>query len=273
MKTIAQIYAESMKSLPVEKDGRPNAEESLRIRWEAHGRFWMPIRAVLDPRDEHLRHGGPAEQFFHARYRTSPGDRSEGVKLLKQLLRVERLTFSTFFKVNLILREAIELSLVHHDVDVALSAVLVFLQLELGARPDPEYGNFCRTKTKWNELRDENLSDDPAEAEVQLNASQFEGIGRSEMRSLHIFGKWRDVINSAEYFEKEYPGMENRRPHLLQAIDPVLEFLDPFYDGHTLDMCMAWMGGLLRRPLEEHRMTESAARNAPAGGPPAEQAA
>jgi hypothetical protein len=254
MKSIAQIYADRLKRLPVGKNGKADPQDCLRLKWEAYGAFWAPFWSILDPRDERLQPGAPAEQFFSTRYRLSPADRGEGLKLLKQLLRVERLSHSTFYKVSVIVGEAIQKANTWYDVDIALCAVLVFVQLELGGQPNPEYGEFPRAESSWHKLRDENLSDDPAIAEAELNFSEFDGIGASESRSARLYGEWSDTIEDATKFENVFPGMAHRRAHVAQALRPIFDHLDPFYAFHTLEMCMAWMSRLLRSPLEEHRL-------------------
>jgi hypothetical protein len=253
VKSIEQIYGEGLAALPVGSNGKPDPQDTARLKWEAYGRFWGPVRAILDPRDTRVELGGPAEHFFdRGEWAQSAGEMVEGIKSMKQLLRVERLSFGTYFKGRQILVDALQKAKTWHDVDVALCAVMVFLQLELGGQPDPEYGQFPEPANPWRELRDENLSDDPTEAEAQLDTS--ESFGSAELRLLRYFQKCEETINEAEKFERAFPGMGHRRAHVVQALHPLFDHLDPFYKGHTLEMCFEWVSRLLKSPLEEQRL-------------------
>src|SRR4051794_26738962 len=99
MKTIAQIYAQKLASLPVEENGKPSPSETKRLRLETRFQFWTTWLTILDPLDRLSQDFGGVSQIF----RCTSGFRSEaevvqGMKLMKQQLRLDRLTFSTYFK-------------------------------------------------------------------------------------------------------------------------------------------------------------------------------
>jgi hypothetical protein len=255
MKTIAQTYAETLTSLPVEQNGKPSPRDTARLRLETYFQFWIPWLAVLDPLDCRTRFGGTVHDMFERRGGLRSGaEIVEGMKLMKQQLRLPRLSLSTYFKLVHILREACQEAATRYDVDVALCALIVFVQLELGAEPDPEYGHFPQPQGPMYKFNDADLSDDPVEAELELEIRHdtSEESGTSEYHCLRWFQKWEETIEDAEKFEQAFPGMGHRRSHLVEALRPIFVHLDPVLDGYVLELFLRWAKRLLRSPLEEN---------------------
>jgi hypothetical protein len=259
MKTIAQMYAEAVKLLPAGSNGTPNASDASRARLETYFQFWTQWMVILDPLNNHGRWGLTGSGVFDRQGSLrSEVEKTEGVKLLKERLGVRQLRFGTFFKLRGILTDACLMAKDHPDVDVALCALMVLVQLELGADPDPEYGNFPQRESAITnyELNDADLSDNPIEAEIQLDVRHdpYEEFGTSEYHALRWFQKWEETINDPTQFEQAFPGMGHRQPNVARALRPVFEHLDPVVDGYVLELFLRWAKQLLRSPLAEHRL-------------------
>jgi len=50
MKSIGQLVAEALPSVPIRLNGRPDENKVAGLIWEKHCSFWVPIRSALDPR-------------------------------------------------------------------------------------------------------------------------------------------------------------------------------------------------------------------------------
>jgi hypothetical protein len=257
MKTIKQIFNASLESLSVGAGGKPHPHDIARLRLETIFSFWIPWLTILDPLDRRSDVSFGIKAIFEpGSGRQSVEEITEGVKLMKQRLGVARLGFNTYFKLRHIVREACEKAASRCDVDIALSALMVFVQLELGAIPDAEYGHFPERRRLPFRLDDADLPDDPIAAQIELEGrhDMTNDSGTSEYNLLRWFKWWEENFKDAEKFEKTFPGAGHRRPHVLQALEPIFIHLDPVFDGDVLDMFLDWVKLLLKSPLEESRL-------------------
>jgi hypothetical protein len=254
MKTIAQTYEERLASLPVEQNGKPSASQTRRLRLETNFQFWTTWLTILDPLDRLQGVGGGVSSIFGCTSGLkSRAEIIQGMKLIKEQLRLPRLSFDTYFKLVHILRDACQKAENRDDVDIALCALMVFVQLELGVEPDPAYGHFPQPQEPTHKLSDADLSDDPAVAELELEFRHdtSDDFGTSEYHSLRWFRGWEEVIEDAEKFEQAFPGMGYRRSHLVRAARPIFLHLDPVLGVHDLELFLSWAKRLLKSPLQE----------------------
>ena len=235
-------------------DGTKNTNpvECALAKWELHARFWGTVAALFDPQDYLTQPGSPGDEFYDRRELGNGGAIAESLGLVKKFLGVDRLSFDTYLRVRQIFREALLKAKTEHEVDVALCAAVVFIQLELGGIPNPEYGQFPEPEQPWNILSDGNLSEDDALARAELE--YYDEIGTSEYGLFRWFREWHKIVNDAGLFEEEFPGKKNRRAHLAQALEPIFVNLYPIHNTHILEMCLNWARQLLQRPLEETRL-------------------
>ena len=49
MKSIRQLLAEQLSSVPIGTNGRPDEIQLARLKWAMHSHFWSGVRGVLDP--------------------------------------------------------------------------------------------------------------------------------------------------------------------------------------------------------------------------------
>jgi hypothetical protein len=221
---------------------------------ETYFQFWTTWLTILEPLDRPTGFGGVCSIFSCTRGLHSGAEIVQGMKLMKQQLRVARLTFGTYFKLVHILRDACQKAENRDDVDIALCALMVFVQLELGVEPDPEYGHFPQPRDRMYRFSDADLSDDPAEAELELQIRHdtSDDFLTSEYHFIRWFRTWEEVIEDTEKFEQAFPGMGHRRSHLVQAVRPIFMHLDPILDEFVLELFLSWAKRLLQSPLEEN---------------------
>jgi hypothetical protein len=133
---------------------------------------------------------------------------------------------------------------------------MVFVQLELGAIPDPEYGKLSVRQRLPFRFDDADLPDDPIAAQIELEArhNTIDDFGTSEYNLLRWFKWWEETFTDGEKFEKAFPSAGHRQAHVLQALEPIFTHLDPVFDGDVMDMFLNWVKPLLKNPLEESRL-------------------
>jgi hypothetical protein len=255
MKTIEQIYDELLKSRIAEGNGKHDPAEAARLRLEAYFQFWIPWLTILDPHDGFWRVAFGVEDIFimRGRGRQSGAEVVASMNMMKESMKLSQLSFGTYFKLRQILREACQKAVRWPDIDIALCALLVLVQLELGTDPDPEYGNYPRPPRQPVALYDGNLSDNPVEAAFELEAiyDTSEPISSSELRRMVWFNRWEKTIEDAEKFEEAFPGAAHRRAHVLRAVRPIFQHLDCIGDSDVLHLFLEWAKRLLKSPLEE----------------------
>ncbi|MCS3687514.1 hypothetical protein ABIF07_005459 [Bradyrhizobium elkanii] len=257
MKTINQLVRERTEHLSTSKDGSVNPSEILRVRIETYFRFWAPWVVILYPLAKIDRPSMTVDDIFSGEGRATMDDRVAGAKLLAKDLGVHRIGFETFFELREIIADAVHMSKRHEDVDIALCALMAFVQLELGAELDPEYGCFPE-RASFSEARfnDADLSDDPAEAEVQLEerSSTYENCGSSPVLRARLFRSLEAVVADPQLFDERFPGMGDRRANVERALAPIFARLDPVLDGFVPDLFLRWIKRLPHRPLDESRI-------------------
>jgi hypothetical protein len=261
MKIIKQIYSELLKSQATERDGKHDPTEAARLRLQAQFQFWIPWLTVLDPLsgDSGVAFGIEDIFFMRGRGWQSGAEVVAGMNMIKESLKLSQLRFGTFFKLRGILREACQKAVSQPNIDIALCALLVLVQLELGSDPDPEYGNFPRPPFQPRPFCDGNLSDNPVEAAIELEIANdmSDPISSSEYRCMVWFRHWEETIEDAAKFEEAFPGAAHRRAHVLRAVRPIFEHLDPIVDSEVLHLFLEWAKSLLRSPLEESLVAET----------------
>ncbi|HET6839795.1 MAG TPA: hypothetical protein VFH41_08650, partial [Bradyrhizobium sp.] len=141
VKSISQMYAKEVKSLPPTKYGRPDPLATSRIKAELHVRFWLPIAEMLDPLDRTAKAGGAAQHFYsRGRGMLRPHEIEESRALMKRYLGTPRLTFNTWFQLRPIFQDLLSQALTRADMDLMACAVREFVRLTLGQPTDHEYG-------------------------------------------------------------------------------------------------------------------------------------
>lgn len=256
MKTINQLVCDQTKYLPTREDGSVDPGEALRVKLETYARFWAPWLVILNP-DGKINPYLTLDNIFSGEGRAGLDDRVAGAKLLKEKLGVNRIGWGTFFELRRIIADAVQASKRHEGVDIALCALMTFMQLELGAEPDPEYGQFPEREyyVYRGELYDADLSDDPVTAEIELDGRgpTYDDGGTSEYLLDKWFYAWKDIVDDPERFEERFPGTADRRANVARALAPVFSRLDSVLDGYVLDQFLRWIKPLLERPLDENR--------------------
>jgi hypothetical protein len=252
MKTIAQRFADKVGAMPA----GASPQDIRRLQPDSCFEFWTPWLIMVDPLGWGSGSSPSISLLFNSTARLRSQDEVVAAKaLMKEYLRVPELRFSTYFKVRGIVEDACRKALEHNDVDIALCALMVFVQLELGAEPDPNYGCWPKPKARdLQKLDDANLPDDPISAEIELEIryDTFEHWGTTEYHLVRWFEKWEEIIGDDAQFEQRFPGMGQRRVNLARAFGPIFTHLDPLSGWCTLELCLEWAKRLLRSPLEEH---------------------
>jgi hypothetical protein len=157
------------------------------LNWEQHAQFWGSIGHILDPHDRHAKPGAAGDEFYdRGGAIQNGGDMAESLRLMKEYLGLEALDFGNWLKLRPIFRDALQKARTEPHADIAFCAFVVYVQLELGANPDPEYGQFPEPENPWNQLYDGNLSHNESEAAAQLEYE--ESNGGHEYKMLLWFG-------------------------------------------------------------------------------------
>ena len=136
--------------------------------------------------------------------------------------------------------DLLQKALTHDDVDKSVCALVAFVQLELGASLDPEYGDFPTAELGHDALNDEDWDDGLAEMMAEASGN-YDHFGRVECRKLIRFRLWEKTLTAPAKFEKTFPGMGHRQSNLARAMQPIFKHLDPVLDYHVLDLCLAWI--------------------------------
>lgn len=259
MKTIKQLVCDQAKHLPTRENESVDPSETLRLRLETYFGFWASWLVILYPLGSIYHPYMTVDDIFDGGKRASIDGRAEGAKLLARKLGVNGINFNTFFKVRHIIAEAVQEAKRHEDVDIALCALMTFVQLELGVEPDPEYGQFPEREWSPPRFSDADLSDDPIEAEMELDLfdSAYQDFGTSEYLLGKWFFSWKDIIDDPERFESKFPGAGHRRANVARALAPIFSRLDSVLDGYVLDLFLRWAKPLLRRPFKQNRVVAS----------------
>ena len=226
MKTISQRYAERLSAIPVGKNGHPEPRETSRLKSQVRIEFWEDVAIVLDPLDRRMEAGTRGNEFYERDGRMSAPATMASLKEMRRFFGLPGLAFGDWFKLRFILAEFLQKSQTHDDADVAVCALVEFVRLEYGEASDPEYGNFPQRDYSYlNELRDEDLPEDDAEAEALLQMNTIDCFSTLDSRNIRFFRAWEDALDDPAMFEKQFPGMSGRRQHLAEAMRPV--FADP----------------------------------------------
>jgi hypothetical protein len=254
MKTISQRYAERLSAIPVGKNGRPEPRETSRLKSQVRTEFWEDVAFVLDPLDRRMEAGTRGNAFYERDGRMSASAMMASLKEMRRFFGLPCLALGDWFKLRFILAELLQKSQTQDDADVAVCVLVEFVRVEHGEAPDPEYGNFPQRDYSYlNELRDEDLPEDDAEAEALLELDTFDGFSTLDSRNIRFFRAWEDALNDPAMFEKQFPGMSVRRQRLGQAMRPVFSDLDPCLDFLVLEMCLAWIKELMKTPFDVNR--------------------
>jgi hypothetical protein len=255
LKSISQMYAEEVKSLPLARNGRPDPLETSRLKSELHPRFWRPIADILDPRDRRTEVGAAAHALFSRGQITLDSheiEQSHG--LMKNYLGVSRLRFGTWLRLRPIFQHLLEDALTHDDVDLVACAVREFVRLELGQAPDPEYGrvDVCTTR---DVLNDESCCEEDEAWLSMLEAERhYDHFGRRESRMFEWTRAWQTCFDDPAAFGKQFPGMSGRRWNMAHALKPIFD-RDWVSDAKLIDDAVRYAKALLAFPFEENRLS------------------
>jgi hypothetical protein len=250
MKTIAQIYETKTQAL----EGKLNSPTASRAKLEAFFEFWTTWLACLNPMNSIPDFFDCVNDIFTRKPKLySEVEILAGLNMLREHLRIPHLRLTLYYKLRNIMSEACEEAKKHSNVDVALCALMTFVQLESGVEPDSEYGQFPLPRRAEYRFNDADLSDNPIEAEqeIEMQADRSEDFGTSEYLNLRWFCKWQETIEDAVKFERAFPGAGHRRENVLRAVQPIFERLDPILETYTLELFLRWTGQLLKNPLQE----------------------
>lgn len=220
MKSISQMYAEEVKSLPLTKYGRPDALATSRIKADLQVRFWLPIAEMLDPRD-HNRVGGAAQDFYsRGQGALGPHEMQESLALMKHYLGVPSLTFSIWFQLRPIFRDLLSAALTKADLDLMVCAGREFIRLTLGQPVDSEYGlvdpSVADLDGPW-------YSHDTNDEEWFGHFAEYES-DFPDWEILLATKAWRALFDDAEKFANEYRNKDVHRLNMKRALQPVLDF-------------------------------------------------
>jgi hypothetical protein len=267
LKSISQMYAEEVKSLPLAKNGRVDPLETSRLKAKLHVRFWQPIAEMLDPRDRCVGVGGAAQDFYsRGPLPLRPDEMEMSHRLMKNYLGVARLSFGSWLRLQPIFKNALAQALTHGHRDLVVCAVRQFVRLELGEAPEPGYGAGCWIEDDSDRLNDEycGVEDEPWLFE---NASEHMGI--HEMKEFVWVQEQQACFNDPIKFTEKFPRMGHRRLNMAHALGPIFESEGSELIGAALDCADA----LLAITFEENRLpskpAERTAVDEAAGLPPA----
>lgn len=247
MKNIQQIHRERIGA--TEKDARSDSFESSAFL--AHVRFWHRIERTVHPR--RLAPGARVTAFYERTGRVPASLMETCHKRMKELLKVPRLTMSSWFRLNPLFCDLMEKAMTNDNADLACCALAEFAQYELGGAVDPEYRSHAASSPSNRPFNDDDWDDDWAEFMAKYGDSD-DGYSGSECRTLIWFRQWEELIESPLRFEKEFPGMGHRRENLALAMRPIFRHLDPVVDAHVLELCLAWIRPLMKSDFEENRL-------------------
>lgn len=260
-KSISQIYAEEVKSLPMTKYGRPDPLATSRIKAELHVRFWRPIAEMLDPRDRYCEPAAPAQDFYSRCRVMLPYEMAESLVLMKQYLGVPRLTFGTWFRLRPIFQELLNGALTHSDMDLVACAVREFVRLDLGQVADPLYGTNTVGETAGDQLNDENwCQEDEVGLAIMAAEKYYDHWGVSENNKYVRTEASHRCFDDPAVFEKMFPRMLERRPHMAHALRPIFD-RDWVRDIVLIDASVRYAKALLACPFEEYRLASKSVGN------------
>jgi len=139
MKSIRQLLAEQLSSVPIGANGRPDEIQLARLKWAMHSHFWSGVRGVLDPCGGRLQWNASGRSF----YEDVPGNLrgfeiEESIEQMKLLFSVNRLSFGTWFKVRPVVRELLfKGGNEFGGADIAVCSTAEFVRLEAHSTQRP----------------------------------------------------------------------------------------------------------------------------------------
>jgi hypothetical protein len=222
---------------------------------ELHLRFWLPIAEMLDPRGRAVTVGAAGLKF----YESLPSlleyhDMTASLGLMKDILGVERLTFSTWVRLRPLFRSLLNDAASRDDMDLVACMVRQFVRMELGKMPEPDYESIATDCMDY--------SDPPREVCAVGEASWMDPSerrswpwGMSEHRELMRLKEMCSPFEDAAHFDRVFTGMADRREAALIALRPILALRQELKRDLIEDACR-YMGMLLSARFEETRLRQ-----------------
>jgi hypothetical protein len=205
------MYSEEVKTLPVPLD--PLA--ASRLKAEIHLRFWLPIAQLLNPRGIGIT--APAQDFYSTRFGLD--EMKDSLRLMRRYLGVDQLPVGIWFRLRPIFGNLLADALIHSEMDVVACAVREFVRLEAGQDPDTGYGLVEGEPVQDRDRYNPRCRDD----DDWLASISDTALSSRDCAHFMIVSRWHKTFDDPLLFEKEFPGMSERRLNMLRALDPIFD--------------------------------------------------
>ncbi|WP_375049291.1 hypothetical protein [Bradyrhizobium sp. 8-10B] len=216
---------------------------------------------MLDPRGRAVTVGAAGRKFYESRPSLLEyHDITASLGLMKGLLGVERLTFSTWVRLRPLFRSLLNDAASRDDMDLIACMVRQFVRLELGKMAEPDYESIATDCTDY--------SDPPLEVCAVGEAWWLDPSERRSwswgmpghrelMRLKEMFSPFED----AAHFDRVFTGMADRREAAITALRPIFALWLDLKRDLIEDACR-YMGMLLSARFEETRLRQPEHRHA-----------